>query len=211
MSERPQKKRSIFKSVFPWVGWIGFSLCIGIFCITGCSQNTTMNQQSQTFHKVKSEKLAQTKSVNLSEAETKAALDRFTEFLQGIGSAEYIEKEVANVYSKDAYLNDTLKSLHNREEIKEHFLKTSETMNTYSVEIEDIASTDQGHYIRWTMKFSAPKLASGKEIESIGITYVVFDQQGKAVLHQDYWDSVSGMFEHVPIIGGGIRMIKKRL
>jgi len=211
MSTQSQKTRTTFKSVFAWVGWIGFSLCIGIFCITGCSQNTTMNQQSDTFHKIKSEKLKQTKSVSLSEGETKAALDRFTRFLQGIGSAEFIEKEVANVYAKEAYLNDTLKSLYNREEIKEHFLKTSETMTTYSVEIEDIASTDQGHYVRWTMKFSAPKLASGKEIESIGMSYVVFDQDGKAVLHQDYWDSVSGMFEHVPVIGGGIRMIKKRL
>jgi len=170
-----------------------------------------MNQQSKTFHKVQSERIAQVKSVNLSEAETKEALDRFTKFLQGIGTIELIEKEIDHVYSEDAYLNDTLKSLNSREEIKQHFLKTAKTMTSYSLEIEDIASTEQGHYIRWTMKFSAPKLASGKEIESIGMTYVVFDQEGKVVLHQDYWDSVSGMFEHVPIIGGGIRMIKKRL
>ena len=214
MSDLSQQKSSLFSIVsivFPWVGWLGFGLCTIIFCITGCSQNTTMNQQSKTFHKVQLEKIAQTESVNLTATETKEALERFTTFLKGIGSSEYIEKEISNVYSKNAYLNDTLKSLHNLKEIKEHFLKTSKTMTSYSVEIEDIASTDQGHYIRWTMKFSAPKLASAKEIESIGMTYVMFDQEGRAVLHQDYWDSVSGMFEHVPIIGGGIRMIKKRL
>jgi len=211
MSEQPQKKRSTFKAVVPWLGWLGFGLCISLFCITGCSQNTTMNQQSETFHKVNAEKLRQTQSVTLTQAETSAALERFTTFLQGINSQEFIEKEIANVYAKDAYLNDTLKSLHNREEIKQHFLKTANTMTSYSVEIEDITSSDQGHYIRWAMKFSAPKLAGGKEIESIGVSYVVFDQEGKAVLHQDYWDSVSGMFEHVPIIGGGIRLIKKRL
>lgn len=211
MSEYSLQKRTRFKTIFSLLGCLSFSLCTLTLYITGCSHNKTMNQQSQTFHKAKSEKLNQTKSANLSDSETKAALDRFTKFLQGLGSPEYIEKEIANVYSKDAYLNDTLKSLHNREEIKHHFLKTSETMTSYSVEYEDIASTDQGHYIRWTMKFSAPKLANGKEIESIGITYVIFDADGKAVLHQDYWDSVSGMFEHVPVIGGGIRMIKKRL
>ena len=211
MSVPPQKKRFLLKTVIPWLGWIGFTLSIVVFCITGFSQNKKMNEQSKTFHKVQTKKIAATNSVNLTESETKQALDRFTHFLQSIGSAEFIENEISNVYAEDAYLNDTLKSLYTSEEIKQHFLKTAKTMTSYSLVIEDIASTDQGHYIRWTMKFSAPKLASGKEIESIGMSYVVFNQEGRAVLHQDYWDSVSGMFEHVPVIGGGIRMIKNRL
>lgn len=204
-----QKKSSKFKAVFPWLGWVGFSLCIGIFCVTGCSQNTMMNEQANTYHKAKSTALSQ--AGNLSEPEAEKALERFGDFLKGIGSEEFVEKEIANVYAENAYLNDTLKTLPNREQIRKHFVKTSQTMTTYSLEIEDIAKSEQGYYIRWTMKFSAPKLASGKEIVSIGMSHVVFNNEGKVLLHQDFWDSTTGMFEHIPVLGGGIRLVKKRL
>lgn len=168
-----------------------------------------MNQQSQTF--ATANLTAQPNQGSLSAEQTKTAIDRFAKFLEGIGSSEFIESEINNVYAENAYLNDTLKTLHNREEIKQHFVKTSKAMSAYSVNIEDISSTSKGHYLRWTMKYTAPKLAKGKEVESIGITYVVFDQEGKAILHQDYWDSTVGFFEHIPIIGGTIRLAKKKL
>ncbi len=209
MANTTEKKRSLLKTIFPWVGWIGLFLCIGLFTITSCSQNTTMNQQSITYHKANKAALAN--AATLSEADAELAIERFSAFLKGIGSAEFIEKEINNVYAENAYLNDTLKTLNNREEIKQHFLKTSKAMSDYSVVIDDIAPSKQGYYIRWTMKFNAPKLAKGKEIESIGISHVIFDKDGKALLHQDFWDSTSGFFEHAPVIGSGIRLIKKRL
>ncbi len=168
-----------------------------------------MNQQSTTYHQA--QKTAIQKAAVISEEDANKALERFAQFLEGIGSCEFIEREIANVYSQDAYLNDTLKTLVNRSEIKEHFIKTSKAMTDYSVSIDDIARAKQGYYIRWTMKYKSPKLAKGEEIESIGITHVIFDASGKALLHQDFWDSTSGFFEHVPVLGGGIRIVKKRL
>lgn len=168
-----------------------------------------MNEQVSTYNQAKSR--ANTKASSLTPGEAEKALKRTTDFLSNIGSEEYIEREIANVYAEDAYLNDTLKSLTNREQIKTHFVKTSKTMINYSLEIEDIASTDKGYYLRWTMKFSAPKLAKGEEIISIGMSHIIFDKNGKVLLHQDFWDSSTGLFEHVPFVGGGIRLVKKRL
>jgi O-antigen ligase len=30
-------------------------------------------------------------------------------------------------------------------------------------------------------------------------------------LHQDFWDAAGALFEHVPILGFGIRKLKQRL
>lgn len=209
MKVTEQKKQSKLKAIIPWLGWLGFALSIGIFCVTGCSQNNMMNEQASSYHKAKSTALSQ--AATLTEAEADKALERFGGFLEGIGSEEFIENEIANVYADNAYLNDTLKTLTNREEVKQHFIKTSKTMTKYSLEIEDIMSSEQGYYVRWTMKFSAPKLANGDEIISIGMSHVIFDKEGKVLLHQDFWDSSTGLFEHIPVLGGGIRMVKKRL
>jgi hypothetical protein len=209
MKTTEQKKRSKLKVIFPWLGWLGFSLCIGIFCVTGCSHNTMMNEQASSYKKAKSAALSQAGKLN--EAEASEALDRLGDFLKNLESVEYIEKEIANVYAEDAYLNDTLKTLTDREEVKQHFIHTSKTMTTYSLEIEDTMKSEQGYYVRWTMKFSAPKLAGGKEIISIGMSHVIFDKEGKVLIHQDFWDSSTGLFEHIPVLGGGIRMVKKRL
>lgn len=209
MAKKPISIQALIKSILPWVGWAGLIVCLGLITITSCIQHPAMNQQSTTYQQAK--KNALLKANKLPEEYEQEALDRFTQFLEGIGSSAFIEREIANVYSQDAYLNDTLKTLVNRSEIKAHFIKTSKAMTDYSVSIDDVAKSDEGYYIRWTMKYKSPKLAKGEEIESIGITHVIFDASGKALLHQDFWDSSNGFFEHVPVLGGGIRIVKKRL
>jgi hypothetical protein len=55
------------------------------------------------------------------------------------------------------------------------------------------------------------KVAAGETLRSIGITLVRFDAAGGVVIHQDYWDSAAGLFDHVPLIGRAIRTIKAGL
>lgn len=197
-----------FMAIVPWLGWVGFLLCIGVFIMAGCSTPKTMNEQAITYKDQLAKHSA--KAVELSGDKEKQALETFTTFLKSIGSANYVRQEIANAYAEDSYLNDTLKSLYGREEIKQHFLGTADTMTTYSVEIDDTVKSGKGYYIRWTMKFSAPKLAGGKTIETIGMSHVLFDLEGKVLVHQDFWDSSSGIFEHITILGGGIRFVKGR-
>ncbi len=55
------------------------------------------------------------------------------------------------------------------------------------------------------------KFHRGKTVRTIGMTHVRFNPEGQVILHQDYWDSAAGLFEYVPVVGGGIRLIKSRL
>lgn len=168
-----------------------------------------MNKQAQSFQQavdVKTEKTAL-----LPNSLQNPALETFCEFLKSINDTTYIENEIASVYAENAYLNDTLKTLQSRDEIKEHFIKTSNAMTGYEVEITDIAASSKGYYIRWDMQFTAPKLSGGKNIHTIGMTYAQFNADGKVILHQDFWDSTEGFFSHIPVLRSGIKMIKSRL
>jgi len=141
----------------------------------------------------------------------KAALERFKGFLQGIGDVKFVRENTLHVYAADAYLDDTLVVHHGAAEIEAYFVKTSQTMSSYHVTIEDVARSGNDYYVRWTMIFAAPALSGGKEIHSIGISQIRFNREGKVAFHQDFWDSGKNFFAHLPVVGGSIGFVRKRL
>lgn len=143
--------------------------------------------------------------------EEKAAVGRFTAFLQNIGNPTYVRENTPRVYSADAYLNDTLVTRHGAAEIEKYFLKTSEILTDSKVTIDDTSRSGGDHYIRWTMVISAPALSKGQPVHSIGMSQVRFNAEGKVTFHHDFWDSGQNFYGKLPVAGGIIGFIRKRL
>ena len=75
--------------------------------------------------------------------------------------------------------------------------------------LEQAASGSTG-FVRWRFRF-APRgrLTAALEIE--GVSRVLFADDGRVVEHVDYWDPVEGLYDRVPLLGGALRAIRKRL
>jgi len=144
-------------------------------------------------------------------AEEKAAIARFGSFLQNIHDAEFVRSNTALTYAPDAYLNDTLVTHHGVEQIQAYFLQTSAAMTRYEVTIDDIARSGPDIYVRWTMLFAAPALSHGEPIQSVGISQVRFDSNGRVAFHQDFWDSGTNFYGQAPVAGNVIEFIRRRL
>ena len=143
-------------------------------------------------------------------AEEKAAITRFSDFLCSL-TPEGVKDKTRQVYAEDAYLNDTLKEVRGVANIEAYFLKTAQAATRITVQVHDVAASGGNYYFRWTMEIVHPKLAAGRPTLSIGMSHVRFDPQGKVVLHQDYWDSGSGFYAHLPVLGRLINWVKGRL
>ena len=141
----------------------------------------------------------------------KAALERFKSFLQGIGDQKYVRDNTLKVYAADAFLDDTLVVHHGAAEIEAYFVKTSETMTSYQVTIDDVARSGNNYYVRWTMVFSAPALSGGKPVHSIGVSQIRLNREGRVAFHQDFWDSGKNFYGHLPVVGGAVGYVRKRL
>ena len=126
-------------------------------------------------------------------------------------SEENIRGKVASVYAEKTFFNDTLKTLRSAEAIEEYLLETADLLKYGTVEYEDVAISGSDVYVRWRMVYRSKKLSKNQDIVTIGMSHLRFDAEGKVILHQDFWDSARGIFEHVPLIGNGIRAVKKRL
>lgn len=145
-----------------------------------------------------------------SEAE-REALERFARFFSDFSPAK-IERLLDATYAPSAWFNDTLKTVHGRDALREYLRHSAEAVHSCRVQILDRVGTDAGdYYLRWTMAIRFRRFKSGEETHTIGMTHVRFDTEGLVRLHQDYWDSSAGLFEHIPLLGAGIRAIKRRL
>jgi hypothetical protein len=141
----------------------------------------------------------------------KEALEQFYNFLKNVGDEDYLETNTAKVYAPGAYLNDTIVTHYGPNEIRAYFLKTADTMTSFEVQIDDTSRSGPDHYIRWTMIFSAPKLGGGEPIHSVGISQVRFNNKGQVAFHQDFWDSGQNIYGQIPLVGGLIGIVQKRM
>jgi len=140
----------------------------------------------------------------------KEAIARFEGFL-GHLDEKTAREQTEKVYAPDAFLNDTLKTLHGSPAIRDYFIKTARGLESMTVTFDDVAVSGGNYYFRWTMDTRMKHLAHGKNVRTIGVTMVRFDPQGRVLLHQDFWDSAQGVWDHVPVLGTVIRWIQAKI
>jgi hypothetical protein len=140
-----------------------------------------------------------------------AALARFAAFFADF-SPNKIERLVDLTYAADVWFNDTLKTVRGREALRGYLAHSASAVQSCRVKILDTLSNEGGDYfVRWHMVIRFKRFKPNEDTETVGISHLRFDRDGLVALHQDYWDATQGLFEHVPILGMGIRAIKKRV
>ncbi|NVJ66794.1 MAG: nuclear transport factor 2 family protein [Gammaproteobacteria bacterium] len=121
------------------------------------------------------------------------------------------EDVIRSLYAEEFYFNDTFKTFRNRDELSEYLQETANNVDLTTVDILDVSKSETDYYLRWVMhmKFTA----KGKEVDSrsIGMTQIRFNDEGKVILHQDYWDGAEGFYQHLPIVGYIVTKIKSSL
>ncbi|HWS25201.1 MAG TPA: nuclear transport factor 2 family protein [Xanthomonadales bacterium] len=139
------------------------------------------------------------------------ALARFARFFSDF-SPDKVERLVDQTYAADVWFNDTLKTLHGRDALRSYLKHSAQAVQSCRVEILDTLSNDRGdYYVRWTMVIRFKRFKPGEDTQTIGMSHLRFDRDGLVRLHQDYWDSSAGLFEHIPLLGAAIRAIKRRV
>ena len=139
------------------------------------------------------------------------ALARFARFFSDF-SPDKVERLVDQTYAADVWFNDTLKTLHGRDALRSYLKHSAEAVQSCRVEILDTLSNDRGdYYVRWSMVIRFKRFKPSQDTQTIGMSHLRFDRDGLVSLHQDYWDSTAGLFEHIPLLGAAIRAIKRRV
>lgn len=76
-------------------------------------------------------------------------------------------------------------------------------------DIEQVMEQDGEALVRWRMVFCHPRLNGGKEVTVPGVSHLRFAEQ--VYEHTDYFDMGAMLYEQLPLLGGVIRALKRRL
>jgi hypothetical protein len=63
-------------------------------------------------------------------------------------------------------------------------------------------------FLRWRCTIAR---ARGPAIVLEGVSEIRFDAAGLVIEHVDHWDAAEQVYEHVPVLGALLRMVKRRL
>ena len=139
------------------------------------------------------------------------AIERFKKFNSDFSAAN-ITNQTKTVYAPGVYFRDPFKEIHGEVEFEQYLLRGSSAVAQFSMDWKDVAVGGDNYYFRWIMsvklkrddKKAAPSLTTG-------ISHVRFNRDGLVVFHQDYFDGAAFLYEKLPVLGGEIRFVKKRL
>ena len=78
------------------------------------------------------------------------------------------------------------------------------------VEILQTLQRDADVYLVWAMSARFQPLRKTVTSNTIGITHLRFNSLGQVILHQDFWDTGLGFYQHIPALGRVIKGINGR-
>ena len=65
-------------------------------------------------------------------------------------------------------------------------------------------------FLTWEFRFRFKRFDTTTLQAVRGASHVVFNEQGLATVHRDYWDAAEELYETLPVLGGLMRWLKKR-
>jgi steroid delta-isomerase len=115
-----------------------------------------------------------------------------------------------DVFDADARFKDPFNDVRGIAGIRAVFAHMFAVTESPRFEILDQAVTGQCGFVRWRFRF-APRGRPQPEREIEGVSRVVFEPGGRVLEHVDYWDPVEGVYDRLPVLGGALRLVRRRL
>lgn len=138
------------------------------------------------------------------------ALARLEAYFADMTTAS-VREQTAAVYAPDAWLYDNLAIVSGAPAIEKYFAKAAADVRALSVEFLQVTHDGPDYFVRWRMSVEADALNDGQPMVSYGVTQFRFDEQGRVLVHRDFWDAATGLYEYIPGLGGIILGLRSKL
>ena len=126
-------------------------------------------------------------------------------------SYENLYNNVTQVYADKTYFRDAFKEFESAEAIRDYMLSGLKPLEAAEFVFNRFARSGSDYYLDWTMRLDFKKTPTGTWEESIGVTHMRFNSDGKVIFHQDYWDPTDIVYRRIPIAKNLIAFVKVKM
>ncbi|WP_253446297.1 nuclear transport factor 2 family protein [Halomonas sp. Y3] len=120
-------------------------------------------------------------------------------------------RELYEFYTPDVLFIDPLHRIEGSRALERYFATLYENVTACRFRFHDRQASGQQAFVTWTMQLVHPRLNGGREIEVEGCSQLTFAEDGRVARHRDYFDAAALLYERLPLLGGVIRMVKRRI
>ena len=175
---------------------------VSIF-IAGCASSPATSQPYPAAYRVALNDFPGSADVSTETIST------FTEFLSELGSKK-TGVRAGQLYASELHFSDALMMTRDRDRVVEHFQGLVDAGTAVQVEILQTIVSEADVYLIWSMLAEFTPLRQSVVSDTIGITHLRFNEAGQVVLHQDFWDTGLGFYQHIPVLGRVVKSINRR-
>jgi hypothetical protein len=144
-------------------------------------------------------------------SDAQAAMIERVKQLFGDYTHDNLAANITNVYADDVYFRDAFKQFDRAEDIRTYMLEGLKPLEQAEFVFNRVARSGDDYYFDWTMRLDFKKTPTNSWEESIGVSHMRFNADGKVVFHQDYWDPTDIVYRRIPIARQLIAFVKNKL
>lgn len=124
---------------------------------------------------------------------------------------ENLAANLTTVYAEEFYFRDAFKQFTKPAELREYMLAGLKPLDQAEFVFNRVARSGDDFYLDWTMRLDFKKTPRNTWEESIGVTHMRFNSEGRVVFHQDYWDPTDIVYRRISIARQLIAFVKGKL
>jgi len=118
---------------------------------------------------------------------------------------------LSTIYEEEVIFTDPLHTIHGLDGLQEYFARLYDNVEDIAFDFNHRLDNGNEACIQWRMHFTHRRLAAGRPVVVDGVSVIRFSERGKVEHHRDYFDLGSMVYEHIPLVGGIISYLKKRV
>jgi hypothetical protein len=135
-------------------------------------------------------------------------LDNFVNIYQSLAVDNLTN--LTKLYHEDVTFQDPLHEIKGFKALADYFDNLYQNVSECTFVINQVLNKGNQAAIYWTMTYSHRRLNGGKPIAVEGHS-LIMGHKDKVVYHRDYLDLGQMLYENIPLVGGIIRSIKRRM
>ena len=116
---------------------------------------------------------------------------------------------IDEMYDSNIIFKDPLHHIQGVNQLKTYFEHMYENVNAIHFSFTDEFIKEEQAVLLWQMTYQHKRIKGGQAVKVNGSSHLRFKE--KCYYHRDYFDAGELLYEHLPILRGFIRAIKKRV